>query len=111
MMTRQERKAKGLNNSTCHNTGHDWRSTATNNFRVCAREHCRAAERLDESGTWIDVTPTDEQLKKHRPLLPTTVAHTLLWEDRTLLTLGLHPRQRQIERESEVRYHRLRGRS
>ena len=90
---------KTFTNSTCLTLGHEWRSTAANNFRVCARLKCRAAERL-EGATWIDVTPTAEQLRTHRPVLPAPT----LWDERDLLKAGLHPRQREIERDAERRY-------
>ena len=105
MMTRKAQRAKGLNNIKCFTEGHEWRSTAANNFRICAREDCRATERLDEeTGAWIDVTATDAQLKKHRPVVPTRPTPTLLWDERLLLTLGLHPRQREMEDHAERRY-------
>lgn len=93
--------------SVCETKGHEWRSTLAGNFRVCVREECRTAERL--SGlTWVDVTPTSKQLRQHRSVVPAT-----LWDERTLLKEGLHPRQSEIEREAEQRYyaHFMRERS
>ena len=86
-------------NSTCLTLGHEWRTTTSTTFRACARIKCRAVEQLVHD-TWIDVTPTREQLRKHRPLLPAPT----LWDERDLLKAGLHPRQREIEREAERRY-------
>ena len=86
-------------NSTCLTLGHDWRTTTSDTFRACARMKCRTVERL-VNGAWSDVTPTREQLRRHRPLLPAPT----LWDERDLLKAGLHPRQREIEREAEQRY-------
>ena len=83
----------------CETKGHEWKSTVAGDFRVCARETCRAAERLCGS-TWVDATPTRKHLQQHRPVVPAT-----LWDEHMLLKEGLHPRQREIEREAEQRYY------
>jgi hypothetical protein len=39
-------------NSLCRDTGHDWMTTATADWRTCQRENCRASERL-VNGQWV----------------------------------------------------------
>jgi hypothetical protein len=41
-------------NSTCRDSGHDWRTTAASNYRTCQRDNCKAAQRL-ENGQWTSV--------------------------------------------------------
>ncbi len=49
--------AKQFWNSLCKTQGHQWRTSASNQFRICGRDHCRAMERFD--GTeWVDATRT-----------------------------------------------------
>lgn len=49
--------AKQFWNSLCKTQGHQWRTSASNQFRICGRDSCRAMERFD--GTeWVDATRT-----------------------------------------------------
>jgi hypothetical protein len=41
-------------NSTCRYLGHEWRKAAASNYRICQREKCRAAQRLQD-GEWVSV--------------------------------------------------------
>ena len=43
-------------NSTCRYFGHEWKRTAASNYRICQRDQCRAAERLQD-GQWVSVLP------------------------------------------------------
>jgi hypothetical protein len=89
-------------NRTCQTSGHDWKLAATLDYRTCQRTACKAAEHL-VNGTW---TPVAQQ-SRTRPTRSTntTVETALLWDERTLLDHGIHPRQREIERTAEQRYH------
>jgi hypothetical protein len=49
--------AKQPVNSLCKTQGHDGRTSASNQFRICGREHCRAMERFDGI-EWVDATRT-----------------------------------------------------
>lgn len=40
-------------NSLCRDLGHEWLTTTAPNYRLCQREKCRAAERL-EGGEWVN---------------------------------------------------------
>src|SRR5579859_3414283 len=92
---------KQFENSLCESSGHDWRRTTADNYQVCQRAQCHAARRL-VSGAWRDVPS-----RKLRRTAVTEPENLLLWDDRTLLTHGIHPRQFQIEREAEQGYHRF----
>jgi hypothetical protein len=58
-------------NSTCRDVGHDWKTTATTNYRVCQRYKCGAAQRLQD-GVWINAVPerswTDPVVAYHKKL-------------------------------------------
>jgi hypothetical protein len=49
--------AKQFWNSLCKTQGHEWRTSASNQFRIRGRDHCRAMERLD-GNAWVDATRT-----------------------------------------------------
>ena len=55
-------------NSLCRATGHAWRSTTADNFRVCQRAGCDATQRRNEDGHWIDVQ-TCRLRRKHAAFL------------------------------------------
>src|SRR5579884_3890377 len=52
-------------NSLCREIGHKFCSTTSNNYRVCSRAHCGAAQRL-HNGAWVDV-PKPAKAEKHEP--------------------------------------------
>lgn len=78
MNTRQASPSP-LRNSTCRHVGHEWKSGGlAPNYRVCTREHCRAAQRL-MGGEWIDVLPHPST----RPFQPTvSCVPSSLWTSR-----------------------------
>ena len=92
---------KQFPNSLCESSGHDWRRTTADNYQVCQRAHCHAAQRLI-GGAWRDVTA-----RKPRRKAGTEPENLLLWDDRTLLTHGVHPQQSRIERKAEQGYYRF----
>ena len=94
-------KNKDFQNSLCESLGHDWRCTTADNYQVCQRAHCHAAQRL-VGGAWRDVAP-----RKPRRQANTQPEALLLWDDRTLLTHGIHPQQSQIEHKAEQGYYRF----
>ncbi len=49
-------RAEPTRNSTCRDVGHDWKTTAAANYRVCQRHKCRTAQRLQQ-GTWVNAVP------------------------------------------------------
>ncbi len=49
--------AKQRINSLCKTQGHQWRTSASTQFRICGRDSCRAMERFDGS-VWVDATRT-----------------------------------------------------
>jgi hypothetical protein len=49
--------AKQFWNSLCKTQGHEWRTSASTQFRICGRERCRAMERFD-GNAWVDATCT-----------------------------------------------------
>ncbi|HLQ28125.1 MAG TPA: hypothetical protein VK140_02675 [Ktedonobacteraceae bacterium] len=49
-------QAETSRNSTCKYLGHEWKKTAAANYRVCQRQKCRAAQRLQD-GAWVSVLP------------------------------------------------------
>jgi len=89
-------------NTLCLSIGHDWRRTTADNYRVCQRTACHAAQRLVR-GEWIDATRTH---RRKRATQPETL---LLWDERTLLTHHIHPQQEAIERQAEQRWHQFRA--
>jgi hypothetical protein len=67
-------------NATCRDAGHDWMSTAADNFRVCKREQCRASERL-VNGQW---TSNAKAYRFHDPVITSRRQHnqprqTMMW--------------------------------
>ncbi len=40
-------------NRLCCDIGHDWQATASDQYRVCTRQHCHAAERHVQ-GQWVN---------------------------------------------------------
>jgi hypothetical protein len=52
--TTDQPAGKPFRNSLCRDIGHDWKRTAAANYRVCQREKCRAAQRLQD-GQWISI--------------------------------------------------------
>ena len=92
---------KDYANSLCESLGHDWRRTTADTYQVCQRAQCHAAQRL-VCGEWREVTP-----RKPRRKLSTQTENLLLWDDRTLLTHGIHPRQQEIEHRAEQRYYQF----
>ena len=92
---------KVFENSLCESSGHDWRRTTADNYQVCQRKECHAAQRL-VGGEWHTVPSAPRHRKQE------THPETLfLWDDRTLLTHGIHPQQSQIERKAEQGYYRF----
>ncbi len=85
-------------NTTCRDTDHDWQSTTSDTYRLCRRQGCRAGQRR-VSGIWQDVSPRSRSRK-----IEPEQEHLLLWDEHSLLACGLHPRQREIERDAERRY-------
>jgi hypothetical protein len=47
-------QAEVFRNSRCRDSGHDWKTTAASNYRICQRDKCKAAQRL-ENGQWVSV--------------------------------------------------------
>jgi hypothetical protein len=47
--------AKQRWNSLCKTQGHEWRTSASTQFRICGRDYCRAMERFD-GNAWMDAT-------------------------------------------------------
>jgi hypothetical protein len=52
-MSKQHHAQENFTNSSCRDTGHDWKTTAASNYRICQRDKCHAAERL-EHGQWVN---------------------------------------------------------
>ncbi len=55
-------------NSLCRDAGHDWRSTTSEQYRVCQREQCKTVQRLQD-GQWRVVTqdrPWNDPLVAYR---------------------------------------------
>jgi len=49
-------QAEPIQNSTCKYLGHEWKKTAAANYRICQRQKCRTAQRLQD-GVWVSVLP------------------------------------------------------
>lgn len=110
--------SKKYPNSLCKTQGHEWRTTASARFRVCARERCRAAERLD-GGQWVDATvstypshnPLARQMQRAhqaKPEQPRQLDFLDVCKRSAPLEIGLYSREE--EREAQRRYYRLLGR-
>jgi hypothetical protein len=52
-MKSSDPQAETFRNTTCRYQGHEWSTTASN-YRLCQREKCHAAERLQD-GQWVSV--------------------------------------------------------
>jgi len=103
MSKQSSKRHSKIGNSLCKSLDHDWMTTTADNYRVCKREDCPAAERLVH-GTWVAVT---QRQKARVASLLQSAKPLALWDDRTMLVHGIHPRQSEIEREAEQRYYRF----
>ena len=50
-------------NSLCRDVGHDWKTTTASNYRLCQRDQCRAAQRVQD-GQWVNIPPK-RALQRH----------------------------------------------
>ena len=54
MAKKQAPQTETSTNSLCRAVGHDWRSTTSDQYRVCQREQCKMVQRL-QHGRWVHV--------------------------------------------------------
>ena len=123
--------AKQFLNSLCKAQGHEWRTSASSQFRICGRERCRAMERFD-GNAWVDATRTypaknplakemraareaaqaEEKQQRQRGKASPSSAQQLdlidAYKHSAPLEIDLYSRE-EI-RQAELRYYRLLGR-
>lgn len=56
-MNTNPQQAEHRANSLCRDVGHEWKQTAVSNYRICQRDKCRAAQRLQD-GQWVSALST-----------------------------------------------------
>jgi hypothetical protein len=110
-------------NNLCKTQGHEWRTSASNQFRICGRDHCRAMERFDGE-QWVDATRTypaknplakemqqaKEQGKQQGKTPPATQQLDLLDAYKRSAPLEIDLYSSEEIRQAELRYYRLLGR-
>jgi hypothetical protein len=62
-MKSSDPQEEAFRNTTCRYQGHEWSTTASN-YRLCQRDKCRAAERLQD-GAWVSILPPTRTRQPH----------------------------------------------
>jgi hypothetical protein len=121
--------AKQRINSLCKTQGHEWRTSASAQFRTCGRDSCRAMERFDGKA-WVDATrtypkknPLEKEMQAARQaakaevrqqqkphVSPSATQLDLLDAYKQSAPLEIDLYSKEEIRQAELRYYRLLGR-
>lgn len=89
-----------LQNSTCRHVGHEWKTGLVQTYRVCTRQHCRAAQRFVH-GEWIEA-PRPSATRLAHPSFETMVS---LWNCRPSSVEPVRDREQERRIHEQERFY------